>query len=100
MFGLYNAAKGPELKVRILSSFFMPKLLSESDNNKYCYKAVSRWTKGGDIFLLYDKILIPVNHRNTHWFLIVVDMGARTVRAYDSLGWWWAQRPRLEATLR
>ena len=34
----------------------------------------------------YQRLLVPVNHDNTHWFLLKANMSGRVVRVYDSLG--------------
>ena len=40
---------------------------------------------GGDLFRLH-KIYFPINVRNIHWILGLVDMKAKTIQVYDSLG--------------
>ncbi|XP_060097999.1 sentrin-specific protease 2 isoform X2 [Heteronotia binoei] len=60
------------------STFFYPKLNSEG------YSAVSKWTKGVDLFQ-HDMILVPI-HIQIHWGLLVVDMRRKTIKYFDSAG--------------
>ena len=90
------AAPGGAAKRRVwfANTFFLTKLRE----NGYCYANVQRWmrgrrwTKAGqptveimDV-LAMDLIIIPCHMSRTHWTCIVVDVPARTVTHYDSLG--------------
>ena len=33
-----------------------------------------------------DKIILPINISNTHWFLVVIDMKLKTISSYNSMG--------------
>ncbi|ORZ00711.1 hypothetical protein BCR43DRAFT_434015 [Syncephalastrum racemosum] len=48
------------------------------------YAKVRRWTKRVDVFAK-DLLFIPINY-SYHWTLGVVDVQAKTIRVYDSLG--------------
>lgn len=65
-----------------LSSFFYCKLLSRG---QYDYAAVKRWTRNIDVFN-YDKIIIPLNIKNCHWILAVIDIQGKRFICYDSIG--------------
>ncbi|KAI1899255.1 hypothetical protein AGOR_G00059920 [Albula goreensis] len=65
-------------KVYSFSTFFFPKLRGGG------HAVVRRWTKAVDIFL-YDIILVPL-HLGVHWSLAVIDLKAKTVKYYDSMG--------------
>ncbi|KAJ8410096.1 hypothetical protein AAFF_G00211370 [Aldrovandia affinis] len=66
------------LKVYAFSTFFFPKLRGGG------HAAVRRWTKAVDIFL-YDIILVPL-HLGVHWSLAAIDLKAKSVKYYDSMG--------------
>ena len=42
-----------------------------------------RWSKKFDVFSR-DKVFIPVNILNNHWFLIVVHVQKKEIVSYDS----------------
>jgi sentrin-specific protease 1 len=65
------------------SSFFHAKLVSNADG--YCYEAVQRWTRRIDIFAM-SNVFIPVNVDNVHWALAVINMIAKSITYYDSMG--------------
>ncbi|KAJ8350357.1 hypothetical protein SKAU_G00254870 [Synaphobranchus kaupii] len=65
-------------KVYTFSTFFFPKLRGGG------HTAVRRWTKAVDIFL-QDIILVPL-HLGVHWSLAVIDLKAKSVKYYDSMG--------------
>ncbi|GJQ14138.1 hypothetical protein GpartN1_g5929.t1 [Galdieria partita] len=65
-----------------LSSFFFIKLLS---GGHYDYAAVRRWTRHINIFE-YDKIIIPINIKNCHWILAVIDIERKCLICFDSIG--------------
>ena len=52
------------------------------------YHRVLKWTKRLelDVFSL-DKILVPINVQEKHWVLGVIDLRARQIQVFDSLGW-------------
>ena len=83
---------------KLFTSFFFFNL-AERDRG-YNYFAVRRWTKypHGDEFpckqvgttrwlniFLFDKVYIPINVSNMHWFLCVLDMRKKIVRFIDNL---------------
>ncbi|KAJ8253151.1 hypothetical protein GJAV_G00209690 [Gymnothorax javanicus] len=65
-------------KAYSFSTFFFPKLHGGG------HAAVRRWTKAVDLFL-YDVILVPL-HLGVHWSLAVIDLKAKSVKYYDSMG--------------
>ena len=64
--------------VYVFSTFFYPRLMDVGFN------AVKRWTKKVDLFA-QSLILIPV-HLGMHWCLATIDMDAKTIHYYDSMG--------------
>ena len=48
------------------------------------YSAVRRWTKKVDLFS-YSLVLVPV-HLGMHWCLAAVDMDAKSITYFDSMG--------------
>eukprot|EP01122_Echinamoeba_exundans_P003371 TRINITY_DN13484_c0_g1_i1.p1 TRINITY_DN13484_c0_g1~~TRINITY_DN13484_c0_g1_i1.p1 ORF type:complete len:329 (-),score=61.23 TRINITY_DN13484_c0_g1_i1:225-1211(-) len=66
------------LKVHCFSSFFLTMLAGG-------YRRVKRWTRSKDVFSM-DRIIFPVNLNNTHWCLVVINMKAKKIEYYDSLG--------------
>ena len=48
------------------------------------YAAVRRWTKKVDLFS-YSLVLVPV-HLGMHWCLAAVDMDAKSITYFDSMG--------------
>ncbi|KAI6182956.1 hypothetical protein M3Y97_00436000 [Aphelenchoides bicaudatus] len=65
-------------KVYVFNTFFLKTLNSRG------YAGVKRWTRKVDIFD-FDVLLIPV-HLGNHWCLSVIDMKAREINYFDSLG--------------
>jgi len=64
------------------SSFFYDCLVKK---NRYKYDSVKRWTRN-EMVLKARGIFIPVNIRNSHWLLVVVQPAAGRVELFDSLG--------------
>ena len=64
------------------SSFFMVKLFDEA--KKYNFEGVKKWSKRFKVFE-QDKIFIPINYGNNHWFLIVVYIQQKKIIFYDSI---------------
>ncbi|MFK7809473.1 MAG: Ulp1 family isopeptidase [Saprospiraceae bacterium] len=62
------------------STFFYVRLM---ERNVLTYKNVMRWVKE-DIFS-YEKIFVPVNWANTHWFLCVIYLQQGHICVYDSI---------------
>ena len=63
-------------------TYLMAKLHQDGD---YEYSNVSRWCKNVSVFT--KKLLfIPINHKNQHWTLAVVNMERRFIVHIDSLG--------------
>jgi hypothetical protein len=72
-----------KLPTAFLSSFFYSKLTE----NGYSHKAVSRWTEMRKINLFdCEKVFIPINIKESHWLMIVVELTLREIYAFDSLG--------------
>ena len=78
-------APGAE-RTRFFQSFFVPKLYR--DRRAYDYDAVRRWSKNeGDGWLdRVDRILVPINIRDTHWACALIDLANRRLKYYDSMG--------------
>ena len=53
------------------------------DEGRYNFNAVKRWSNKFDVMML-DKVIIPINVRNTHWTLGVIFMEEKEIRYYDS----------------
>ncbi|XP_028129376.2 sentrin-specific protease 1 [Diabrotica virgifera virgifera] len=60
------------------NTFFYTKLLKDGA------ESLRRWTKKIDIFAC-DIICIPI-HLSMHWCMAIVDMRAKTIKYYDSMG--------------
>lgn len=73
-----RSEQGGGRKVYAFSTFFFPKLRGGG------HTAVRRWTKAVDLFLC-DIILVPL-HLGVHWSLAVIDLKAKSVKYYDSMG--------------
>ncbi|KAA8499765.1 putative ubiquitin-like-specific protease 1B [Porphyridium purpureum] len=86
---LGDAAK---VKCHFFSTFMYAKLRTPRG---YDYTAVQRWTRKIDVFAL-DRVLIPINIQNSHWALGMVDMVAKTVEYFDSLGF---EQPEMTADI-
>ncbi|XP_048857809.1 sentrin-specific protease 2 isoform X2 [Brienomyrus brachyistius] len=65
-------------KVYAFSTFFFQKL------HEGGHAAVRRWTKAVDLFQ-YEVIIVPL-HLGVHWSLAVMDLKAKSVKCYDSMG--------------
>jgi len=72
-------------------SFFFAKLTEDG----YNYAQVARWTRTIDVFK-FDKMIIPINEGNKHWYLAVVNFRDKLTEVYDSLG---GQRPSIHGVL-
>ncbi|GJD05669.1 Sentrin-specific protease 2 [Galdieria sulphuraria] len=68
-------------KCLFLSSFFFIKLLS---GGHYDYNAVRKWTHHVNVFE-YDKVIIPINIKNCHWILAVIDIEGKRFICLDSI---------------
>jgi len=64
--------------VYAFSTFFYPRLMDDG------YSAVRRWTKKVDLFS-FSLVLVPV-HLGMHWCLAAVDMDAKSITYFDSMG--------------
>lgn len=69
--------------VRSFSSFLYKRMLTDGE---YVFHNVRRWTRLFDIFN-YDLALIPINYTDLHWVLVVINLKAKRIEYYDSLGW-------------
>lgn len=67
--------------VHAMNSHFLTAL---SWDGKYNHNHVHNWTKDTDVFA-FDIILVPVHHFN-HWCMSIIDMRAKTIKYYDSMG--------------
>ncbi|WOO79693.1 Sentrin-specific protease [Vanrija pseudolonga] len=75
-------AKDDGRPLHCLNTFFYEKLSVAG----YAGAKLARWTKRMklDIFAL-DKLLIPINHGNSHWVCAVINFKQRRIEYYDSL---------------
>ena len=65
------------------------------DSKSYSYKAVARWTKaaklrlaGQGLFtsvLQYSRLVVPLNHGNSHWTCAVIDLAHQELVHLDSM---------------
>lgn len=51
----------------------------------YTYHNVRRWTKKKNVFAL-DKMIIPINDKNVHWYLAIINFKDKITEVYDSMG--------------
>ena len=86
-------SSSPQPSCYFASTYFFQKLNGGPDG--YCFENVVKWTKSIDVFAL-DKIIIPVNDANVHWFLAVINFRKKRTERFDSLG---QDDPALHAAL-
>lgn len=67
-------------KTYAFNTFFYGNISNRSKG----FATVKRWTRKVDIFA-HDVLLVPV-HLSVHWTMAVVDVPAKTIHFYDSLG--------------
>jgi Ulp1 family protease len=66
------------------NSFFWSILAERS--GKFDYSAVKGHTKKVDIYSAgTERVFFPINNKNRHWLLMVIDMRAKALLLYDSL---------------
>lgn len=65
-----------------VSTFFMDRLHNDGD---YSFSNVYKWFNEGEDIKNDSVLYIPVNIKNMHWTLIVIDMQAKTLKYYDGL---------------
>ena len=75
---------GRKVRCDLFNSYFLPVLCR---GGKLNYDNVKNWGTNlcDDIFSDLDYLFIPINKEQSHWALLVVDMNAQEVKAYDSL---------------
>ena len=61
-----------------ITSFFYTQLCLSSG-----FAGVMTWTKNVDVFL-FDYFAVPINVRNVHWRLAVIDLRRSTISVFDS----------------
>jgi hypothetical protein len=66
------------------NSFFFQHLVKRG---MYDFESVRRWTekRGLNIFE-FERVFIPVNKSQLHWFLLVIEVSLREIHSFDSLG--------------
>lgn len=75
--------RGKPLKAFYFSSFFWTKLSGEG----YEKGKLDRWTKKAKVDIFEKEILVmPINHRQTHWTAGAVNFGKKRFESYDSMG--------------
>jgi sentrin-specific protease 1 len=84
--GAGSQGRGPSLtsnpRCWFANTYFFARLTGEG---RYNYDAVRRWTDKVDVFSL-EKVIIPINVTNTHWFLAVIDFRNKWTQVFDSMG--------------
>ena len=65
------------------------------DAKSYSYKAVARWTKAAKLklagqgmftsVLQYSRLVVPLNHGNSHWTCAVIDLAHQELLHLDSM---------------
>ena len=75
-------SKFPTRKASHFFSTHFLTLLGTGD--KYSFKNVENWTKNINIFEM-RRLYFPINIKNKHWVLAVVDMETKQICYYDSL---------------
>ena len=75
--------KIPHKKIFFLNSFFMGSLMGY-DLAGFKYDQVKKLTPKESIFR-YDVAVVPVNFNCSHWFLLEINVGAQSIKIYDSL---------------
>ncbi|KAF6772299.1 hypothetical protein AHF37_07959 [Paragonimus kellicotti] len=72
----------PLPRIAVLSTFFYAKLTSSAGGG---YAGVRRWSR--QLHLLdQDLILVPIHDRGMHWCLACIDLKAKSITYYDSMG--------------
>jgi Ulp1 family protease len=67
-------------RIFCFNSFFYSKLMGESEQSEYNYKAVSRWSKKAKVTITeMNKVLIPCNVNKNHWTCAVIDFGKKVL---------------------
>ncbi|KAK4467944.1 hypothetical protein MN116_008550, partial [Schistosoma mekongi] len=69
-------------RIAVLSTFFYAKLTATTGGG---YSGVRRWTRQLQLFD-QDIVLIPIHDRGMHWCLSCVDLRAKSITYYDSMG--------------
>jgi len=87
-----GASAGPRRRDLFVNTYFMPKLMGGPGG--YNYANVRRWMrpkllskKYGAVDSIFDfeRVIIPVHVRNSHWCLAVVYINNRRIQYFDSL---------------
>lgn len=68
-------------KSHFFNSHFMERLMETK--KRYDYNEVVKWTKNINVFEL-DKILFPINYKNSHWTLACVYIEKKEIHYFDS----------------
>jgi hypothetical protein len=71
----------------ITNTFFMAKLLRNSNGaiGQYNFANVVRWTRGSNVGAI-EKIVVPVNDSNQHWFVLSANTNKKVILVYDGMG--------------
>ncbi len=71
----------------ITHTFFMAKLLRNSHGviGQYNFADVMRWTRGRNVRVI-EKIVVPVNDSNLHWFVLCANTKNKVIQVYNSMG--------------
>jgi Ulp1 family protease len=77
----------------IANTFFMAKLLRNSNGagnsngeiGQYNFANVRRWTRDRNVGAI-EKIVVPVNDSNAHWFVLCANTRRKLIRVYDGMG--------------
>ena len=91
---LKNMPRTTNPRCWMANTFFYAKMMGHT--GVYSYDNIKKWTRSLDILSL-DKVIIPINADNTHWYLAVIDFRTRQTHVLDSMG---TRRPRTHEILR
>jgi sentrin-specific protease 1 len=78
-----SGQKMPEIdpKIYFSNTYFYTKMVDDT----YCFQKIARWSKKLDIFAL-DRMIIPINEVEIHWFLAVINFKKQRIEIWDSMG--------------
>ena len=78
--GTEKASCAPDARPRCwyANTYFFTRLTEDGDD------AVRKWVPD-HVFQEYDKLIIPVNDNNVHWYLAVVNFRDKRVEVFDSI---------------
>lgn len=86
--------KKPDGKIGVGKNWFADTYfyLKLTDQGTFTYHNVQRFTRkmyktpGSSGIFEYDKMIIPINNNNSHWYLACINFKEKRTEVYDSLG--------------